>query len=54
MATDLNERYNDLISDLGGIDTLNEINSATPQLTNQQQSSLEEISCISILNLGIL
>ena len=44
MATDLNERYNDLISDLGGIDTLNEINSATPQLTNQQQSSLEENS----------
>lgn len=44
MATDLNERYDDLISDLGGIDTLNEINSATPQLTNQQQSSLEENS----------
>ena len=44
MATDLNERYNDLKSDLGGIDTLNEINSATPQLTNQQQSSLEENS----------
>ena len=44
MATDLNERYDGLISDLGGIDTLNEINSATPQLTNQQQSSLEENS----------
>jgi hypothetical protein len=44
MATDLNEQYNDLISDIGSIDTLNEINSATPQLTNQQQSSLEENS----------
>jgi len=44
MATDLNERYDNLKSDLGGIDTLNEINSATPQLTNQQQSSLEENS----------
>jgi len=44
MATDLNEQYNDLISNIGGIDTLNEINSATPQLTNQQQSSLEENS----------
>jgi hypothetical protein len=44
MATDLNERYDDLISDINGIDTYNEISSATPQLTNQQQSSLEENS----------
>jgi hypothetical protein len=44
MATDLNERYNDLFSILKGIDTYNEISSATPQLTNQQQSSLEENS----------
>ena len=44
MATDLNERYDDLFSILGGIDTYNEISSATPQLTNQQQSSLEENS----------
>jgi hypothetical protein len=44
MATDLNERYDDLISIVKGIDTYNEISSATPQLTNQQQSSLEENS----------
>jgi hypothetical protein len=44
MATDLNERYDDLFSILKGIDTYNEISSATPQLTNQQQSSLEENS----------
>jgi hypothetical protein len=44
MATDLNERYDDLFSIVKGIDTYNEISSATPQLTNQQQSSLEENS----------
>ena len=48
MATDLNERYDDLFSILGGIDTYNEISSATPQLTNQQQSSLEENSANTI------
>ena len=44
MATDLNERYDYLTNILKGIDTYNEMDSATPQLTNQQQSSLEENS----------
>lgn len=44
MATDLNERYDTLTASLNAIDTYNEISSATPQLTNQQQSSLEENS----------
>jgi len=42
MALDLNEQYDFLFSRLKAIDTYNEISSATPQLTNQQQSSLEE------------
>jgi hypothetical protein len=44
MAIDLNEQYDFLTGRLKAIDTYNEISSATPQLTNQQQSSLEENS----------
>ena len=44
MAIDLNEQYDFLGRRLNAIDTINEISSATPQLTNQQQSSLEENS----------
>ena len=42
MAIDLNEQYDFLTANLKAIDTFNEISSATPLLTNQQQSSLEE------------
>ena len=42
MAIDLNEQYDFLTKRLKAIDTYNEISSAEPLLTNQQQSSLED------------
>ena len=45
MATiDLNDSYDSLTQQLKAIDTYNEISSAVPFLTNQQQSSLEDSS----------
>jgi len=45
MATiDLNDAYDSLTQQLKAIDTYNEISSAVPFLTNQQQSSLEDSS----------
>jgi hypothetical protein len=44
MSLDLNEQFDFLTGQLKAIDTLNEVISAIPTLTNQQQSSLEESS----------
>ena len=41
MGIDLREDYDFLLSRIRAIDTYNEVSSAIPKLTNQQQSSLE-------------